>query len=230
MAATIGVAAQENNIKLNLTGTNFGNYALGYERVITPKSTLNLNAGYWNMNHGLFSIDNFFTKQVDFFDTGNGLTFDGFNQGFHTALEYRFYPQMAMNGVYLSPYLRYWQHGFNLLDEIRDTDFNINTRLSGLGLGFQVGYQWTIADVFTIDWYFIGIGVERYVLKGDYTTSNNSNFNYSTIEPDVKKAFESDYEFITGKVKTKATDDHMRVTLPVFGPGFKSGLSIGYRF
>lgn len=221
--------AQENGIKMVLLGTGYGSYAMGYERVITPKSTLNVNVGYWNLNAGLFNTDNFFENQVDFFDTGNGLTFDGFKQGFNTTLEYRFYPKKAMNGVYLSPYARYWQHGFDLQDEIEGNIFTIDSRLSGFGLGFQVGYQWTIADAFIIDWYFIGVGVERYVLNGKYVV-DYENFDYSSIEQSVIEAFKSDYDFISDKVKTNVNDNNLRVTLPVVGPGIKTGLSIGYRF
>lgn len=229
VAFALNSMAQDNGLKMVLSGTGYGSYALGYERAITPKTSLNLNIGYWNMDAGLFSTDDFFENQVDFFDTGNGLTFVGFKQGFNTTLEYRYYPKGAMGGVYLSPYARYWQHGFDLEDEIEGNTFTIESRLSGLGLGFQVGYQWIISDAFIIDWYFIGVGVERYMLNGKYVI-DRENFNYSTIEPSVRDAFKSDYDFISDKVETEVNDDNLRVKLPVIGPGFKTGLSIGYRF
>ncbi|HKK81781.1 MAG TPA: DUF3575 domain-containing protein [Prolixibacteraceae bacterium] len=231
LLVTLSAGAQENIIKLDLSGIGIGSYALNYERQITDNNTINIKAGYWNMNAMFFNSDNAFGSLIDYFDTGDGISLENIRSGFHTSVDYRFYAKTSneFEGVYFAPYLRYWEQNFDMSDFVRGHEFDVDTKLSSMGFGIQMGYQWVIKEKFIVDWYFVGLGLERYRLKGDYIT-DQSGFNYSTIEGDVKQAFMTDYEFLNKRVKVEPDDERLRLRIPVWGPGIKTGLSVGYRF
>ncbi|MCF8360991.1 MAG: DUF3575 domain-containing protein [Prolixibacteraceae bacterium] len=231
LLAVLLANAQDNIVKLDLSGVVIGNYALSYERQVADNNTINFKAGYWNMNAMFFDADNTYSNLIDYFDTGGGISLEDIRAGFHTAVDYRFYARTRnkFEGVYFAPYVRYWEQNFDLSDVVRGHEFNVDTKLSSIGFGIQMGYQWVIKEQFIIDWYFVGMGIERYRLKGDYTV-DQSGFNYSSIESDVYQAFMTDYEFLNKRVDVDSNDERMRLTIPVWGPGIKTGLSIGYRF
>ncbi len=221
--ATSIAFSQENSIKTNLFGISYGSYGLTYEREIVPGNTLSLSGAYWNLNYGFMPIFDWasFTGSVKLTDMYSG---------FHTTLEYRFYMNKEiMSGFYMAPYARYAQHNLMLFDEIRGTNFDVETKLSGLALGFQMGYQWVLSKGFTIDWFFVGLGVERYVINGNYVTANSSSFNYSTIVKDVRDVFEG-WNYFEKRLTTDSYNDRLHVKLPFLGPSFRSGFSIGYAF
>lgn len=215
--------SQENAVKLGLLGFNYGDFAISYERVINTKSSLNYTIGYWNPNISWFDFSSYF-------ETNEGVWLDGINDGFHTSIEYRFYlgNHQPIKGFYLAPYLRYWNLNFQMKDIIDEDNFNIDAKVSSIGLGFQMGYHWLINNKFSIDWYFVGLGVERINLKGSYITAA-SGYNYSTIEDDVEDVF-SGFKIIQNRLKTEVTPNALEVKLPIWMPGIKTGLSIGYAF
>lgn len=225
------VNAQDDIVKLDLSGITIGSYAFSYERSVADNNTINFKAGYWNMNAMFFDSDNTYGRLIDYFDTGDGISLEDIRAGFHTSVDYRFYAKTSneFEGVYFAPFIRYWEQNFDLSDVVSRREFTVDTKFSSIGLGIQMGYQWVIKEQFIIDWFFVGMGVERYRLKGDYSV-DQSGFNYSSIEDDVYQAFMTDYEFLNKKVNVESNDERMRLTIPVWGPGIKTGLSIGYRF
>ncbi|MGF7138895.1 DUF3575 domain-containing protein [Roseimarinus sediminis] len=217
--------AQENVVKLGLSGITYGDYSLAYERALTPRSSMNLNLGYWDMNIGFFNTDQLFNES-------GGISFEGFNTGWHTALDFRFYvgASDAISGLYIGPYLRYWNYGVDFSDEIETNNFTIDARLSSIGAGFQMGYHWLIDQRWSIDLYFVGMGAESVNINANYRSSIDG-FNYAQIEDDVKKAFDdSGYLFLYSETKTTVHDDHLNVRFPFWIPGIKTGFSIGYAF
>jgi hypothetical protein len=229
--AFLKAEAQDNIVKLDLSGVALGSYAFSYEKQVADNNTINFKAGYWNMNAMFFDDDNTYGRLIDYFDTGDGISLENIRAGFHASVDYRFYAKTSneFEGVYFAPYVRYWEQNFDLSDFVQKHEFKVDTKLSSIGFGIQMGYQWVIKERFIIDWFFIGMGVERYRLKGDYRI-DQSGFNYSSIEGDVYKAFMTDYEFLNKRVGVESNDERMRLTIPVWGPGIKTGLSIGYRF
>jgi hypothetical protein len=229
--AVLMARAQDNIVKFDLSGVAIGSYAFSYERQVTDNNTINFKAGYWNMNAMVFNADNTFDRLIDYFDTGDGISLESIRSGFHTSVDYRFYAKTnnEFEGVYFAPYARYWEQNFDLSDFVQGREFTVDTKLSSIGVGIQMGYQWVIKEQFIIDWFFVGLGVDRYRLKGDYRI-DQSGFNYSSIEDDVYQAFMTDYEFLNKRVNVESNDERMRLTIPVLGPGIKTGLSIGYRF
>jgi hypothetical protein len=223
MFATLVAYSQENNIKTNLMGALYGNYGLTYERETIKGQTISLTGAYWNLDYGFLPV-------ADWFNFSGSVRLTDMYSGFNTNLEYRFYMNKnTLNGFYMAPYLRYAQHNFMLHDEIRESNFDVETKISGIGAGFQMGYQWIIGNGFTLDWFFVGLGVERYLINGNYVTANSSAFNYSTIVNDVRDVFEG-WNYFEQRLTTEPHSDRLHVKLPFIGPGFKSGFSIGYAF
>lgn len=221
--------SQKNNIKVGLLGASIGSYSLGYEREITPSSTMNFNVGYWNTNISPLQM-------VSFFDKGDGVWLEKINYGLTTSLEYRFYTgsNKAMKGLYLSPYLRFWNHSLVFQDYIQNDQvprqlFNIRTRLSSMGLGFQMGYQWVVKEHFTIDWYFFGAGLERAFINASYVTSDDRSFNYQYIESDVREVFEG-FGLVEKNLMTRVDPQRLKIELPVWIPGIRTGFTLGYAF
>lgn len=218
--------SQDNVVKFNLSGVTYGMYSLGYERGITPKSSINVSLGYWNVNAGLLNNSSF--------DFGDGFGIDSYNYGLNGVIDYRFYVGNTeeRNGLYIGPYARFWNHSMDMYDEINGVDFDINAKISSIGLGFQMGYHWIINKKLSIDWYFIGLGAERmnigleYIAKvSGYTYTGNQD-----IQDDIKDVF-NDFEYLQKRISTEATPNkNTTAKLPFFAPGIKTGFSIGYAF
>ena len=225
---TIGVFAQENNIKLGLGGIAMGDYSLNYERLITPKSAINANFGYSNLKWGLVPV----AYMSDILSNiSSEVNLNQVKSGLHSSIDYRFYAGKKDNlrGIYFAPYVRYWDYNFVMDDVIDDTKFDINTKVWSLGFGFQMGYQWLRSDKISIDWYFLGFGAEWLNTSAAYVTQNGAAFNYSTIEDDVRGVFDG-FTFIEKRLTTEPVDDKLKINLPVWLPGVKTGISIGYAF
>jgi len=218
--------SQENVIKLGLSGMGYGMYSLSYERAITPKSSMNLNLGYWNINASLINNDPF--------EIGDGFGINTFKSGFNGAIDYRFYvgTQDGLKGLYIGPYLRYWNYSAILYDEINSENFDINTKISSIGLGFQMGYHWIINDKISIDWYFIGLGAERFNTRLEYV-AKSAGYTYTgaqNIEDDIKDVF-NDFDYLQKRITTEVVPNkNTTAKLPFFFAGVKTGFSIGYAF
>jgi len=218
--------SQENVIKLGLSGMSYGMYSLSYERQISPKSSLNLLLGYWNVNAGLFSNDTL--------EFGDGFGISSYKYGLNGVLDYRFYvgKQEGMRGLYIGPYARYWSHSAVLYDKINGIDFDVNSKVSSIGLGFQMGYHWIISDRISIDWYFIGMGIERMNINIEYI-AKVPGYTYTgdqDIQVDIKDVF-NDFDYLYKRIKTEIIPgENATAKLPFFAPGIKTGFSIGYVF
>jgi hypothetical protein len=146
------VYSQENVAKLGL-GIVFGNVKLGYERVISENQSLTVNAGILIPR----GIPNFIDYESDIENVDYKM------YSYSAALEYRFYSAKnpAPKGFYFGPYARINSFGFDFADTYDGEDAKIDSKLSNMGVGLQLGYQWVISEVVTIDWYFLGFGVDR---------------------------------------------------------------------
>lgn len=222
--------AQENAVKIGLMGAGYGNYSLTYERKITSNSSVNVTGGFWDLK--ISSVDLF-----NYFNEGEGVWLQEVNAGWNIALDYRFYvgKHEAIKGFYIAPYLRYWNNSMVLADFIDNASvdkmtFDVEARFSGLGFGAQAGYHWLIGDKFSIDWYFIGLGVENISLNADYISQTASNFNYALIEGDVREVFTDTPDFIRNKVNVTKSSESLHIKIPIWAPGIRSGFTLGYAF
>jgi len=137
MIFTIGLFAQEtpevavekNVLKVNTLSLLVGTGSVFYERKFTDMISGQLGFGYMNL---VFLEDTRFT-------------------GLILTPECRFYLRKnAMDGVYISPYLRY--HRFN----VKDTETSNTGSLTSTGGGVVFGRQWIFKKGFSIDFFFGG--------------------------------------------------------------------------
>lgn len=226
---TVTSFGQDNTVKFSLSGVNYGDYSLNYERALNEKSSLNLTVGYWSPNIGIFTFSDDFYIEDGWLE--DAPWFVDLYSGYHVSLDYRIHPAgEGLKGFYWGPYARYWNLDFTLRDRIDEDYFDINTSFSGLGLGVQIGYQWVIAKIVTIDWYFLGVGAQSFLANGDYViTPDQSNFDYESIVSDVTGGYDS-VPYIAKNVKTEVYSDKLNLQIPIIIPDIRMGFSIGIAF
>jgi len=223
---------QKNAIKIGLLGVTYGDYSLSYERTLTQKTSINITGGYMNPNYGIIDFyKNIYVKDGVWIDKRGDI-----KDGIHFSLDYRFYlgDKGSLNGFYVAPYLRYWNLAFLLQDEIMGDYFDVDSKVSGIGGGVQLGYHWLISDKISIDWFFLGIGAQKltgnasWVLTAESATKY-TNFDYHTIIDDVNEPFYK-VDYVKQSYQYDVTSDAMNVKITPWIPDIKMGLTIGYAF
>jgi len=224
MMITLKAGAQDNIIKTGITNAFFGDFNLSYERLITEVSSLNFKIGYFNPMAS-FTLSE---KAI----TPDEYTFVDAKGGFHTSLEYRFFltGEKKLQGFYLGPFLRHFNQKVFYTDMIDGDKFNVDARMLNFGLGAQLGYQLMVGKGFTFDFYFLGLGLDRYAGTLKYTLAQpRSGFNYASITDNIDDTFE-DYHFLSKNMTHHVKTDRDEVKFPFFLPGIRIGISAGYAF
>lgn len=153
----------KNVIKIKLDGLLQQKIGLGYERVLTDKITLNLDALYQlptkGSSNGLLDLDALYEQVIsgqpdldslitNEFPSGNyGLTGSNVNR-FYVMPEVRLYFREAPRGFYMGLYFKYRQYSYENEFQYKDetagidhkykVDFNMNTASAGLSLGLHL--------------------------------------------------------------------------------------------
>lgn len=218
----------KNSIKFNVSNTLLydKSYQFSYERIIKENQSINVFAGY--QEFPLFSPD------VD------GVNFDKKKErdGFSVGMDYRFYlgkinKYSAPRGVYLAPFVSYFQFGTNrnLIYTNPDTgDVStsaLTTKMNLTNIGGELGYQFVLWDRFVIDCVLFGPSITRYKfnVKLDSDISGlDENEAYQKIIEALKSKFPGIGD-LTGDegIERKGVQS-------VTAVGFRYNISIGYRF
>lgn len=229
----------KNTIRWNLTPMAlFGarNVNLGYERVITDKSTVSINVGY-------LEIPKLLTKSEDI----EYVSGDRNRGGFSVFVDYNFYianrnarkaPEGVYFGVFSGLYNQTFSSKFKLIDPNLPSDkqllaeADLATTINNLNLGLQIGYQFVFYDRFTVDLILVGPAVAMYRGKigGDITVHADN-----IEENDVYKKFVG---LIVDKAPwladavdgDKISASGSTSSFSVFGGNFRYVLQVGYRF
>ena len=210
------VNAQDNGVGLVLTSTATKNIKLRYERKLSEKMSIGTHIG--------FQIPSNITGLND-----PDMEVDAKYGGFNISPEFRFYPKgEALKGFYVGGYLRYANRKMSIIDESDFYTQEATGKLTTIGGGFQMGKQWIIADVVSIDFYWLGLGVCRHNISLEYETEDPS-VNYESWKVDVDNEWE-DVPVIGDKLETEATSNSLKMDLPFLFPDFRFGLSVSYMF
>jgi len=210
-----------NIVKLHLPNLVFKTITLNYERLLTDRSSASLHIGYRIPG----ALDTTVTDILDIKPT-KANEFSGFT----ITGEYRMYSKKkgAPKGFYYAPYLRYANYKY-LFDGTIDKNFsNIETKVSTIGLGAQLGYQWVIKDRFVIDWGILGVAAQRYVISGTFS-SKDDMVNFKEIQTELEKETK-DNSIIGGKAAFTSGDDFLKAKLPFLFGGLRSYFSVGVQF
>ena len=179
------------------------------------------------------------------FNKTQSVPFDGKNsdivsKAFSIMAGYRYYlGKQTMSGIYIEPYVKYLKHEANgLLDaelEGQRAIFDTHSKYEGYGVGAQLGYQATIANIVILDLFLIGPEANSSTfnsLSTDITDNIGWNFaDAQEAEQQIRDALK-DVPFIGKKVAVKVNTNEKSVATSYSGflPGFRIGASIGIRF
>lgn len=237
MMASTGLVAQQSAVKLGLGGLFVTAPNLRFEQALGDRMSFQITGSY-KFPTGV-NLSQASTETVSLTDTKIS--------GFAVIPELRFYFGAAkagtIEGFYLAPYLKYHRYGtstttsfsyVNPQGQSIPLNPELNLRLSTIGGGLQIGYHWIFGEHFSLDWHFLGLGVDghRIGLRYDFRNEDLNlrdvaefiidEYNQNTDTPIEISDEELDQIPEAGK--------QIKLSTPFAFIGFRAGLSIGYAF
>ncbi|HZZ76557.1 MAG TPA: hypothetical protein VFE04_11540 [Puia sp.] len=213
----------KNTLKLNLTSwILYSGVQVNYERILSKKRSITLYGG----------IIEFPMPSVI---SNSSLSFNRDKQksGFSLGSEYRFYLAKenkydAPHGVYLAPFVSFYH--FNNERTGRDSSnsnfLTLNTSISFLNFGGELGYQFVIKKRLVIDCVLLGPALSSYYfnIKLDGNTSGDQNEKLQEIIAALKEKFPLLNDL------TKSSGITSSGISNFWSLGFRYAIHIGYRF
>ncbi|MCO6501297.1 MAG: DUF3575 domain-containing protein [Vicingus serpentipes] len=246
---------QNNNVKLSILPTIWGEIRVGYERVIKEKQTAQINLGIIIPNE----LPNFIYDESKVEDYGGTIDLKNRVTGFSISGEYRFYTSSlreAPRGFYFAPYIKYNKYKIETSTEFGyeatpsefadltptqqskatyngsgydiDVIGNFDAGFRQLGLGAMIGYQWLIAQKVSIDWNFFGLGIDSYLFEVDIT-AEDMDVDYEKWGNEIREEMK-DFTIVGDKVNVTTENDKVSVKAPFLFPNFKFAISVGIAF
>ncbi|HNW51094.1 MAG TPA: DUF3575 domain-containing protein [Prolixibacteraceae bacterium] len=225
-----------NILKMNPGKLLLGGINLSYERIITQKTTLNIRAKYHLMGFVERRIRDFSTSGENY---SFGLTDKPHFYSLGIDAEYRYYlgKRKVAQGFYVAPYLRYQKVNGEFQSEYSTTVVDPSIRISGaLNTSFKIwggggimGYQWILNDWISIDWSFVGLGIDHYNFRVGVQSDNLYDV-VDTYTQDLQKAMGSVSNFLAKRLAFNALDNELRSDVPFWMVGWKSSLTVGIAF
>jgi len=144
------VATEKNVLKVNTLALILTTGSVFYERKLNDFTSAQMGVGFFDYKISDWKFSGLFlTPEVKFYVTKN-----------------------AIDGFYISPYLRY----MNLSAKIENETDNAKATVSLFGGGVAFGRQWILAKGFVMDLFF-----------GGHYTGSQIKLSSGTSEPDVNK-------------------------------------------
>ena len=213
-------------IKTNLFGYLLKNYNLqgeyGFHKNLSVAVTLGLIRG--------LSLPKSVTS---------GLSVVPVFSGYGVTPELRFYPgkkeeNQAPHGFYLAPYARF--SGYKVS---ADLDYNDGTKtyettvsagVRGVGAGLMMGSQWLVGKHFTIDWWILGGGMNKYNV---IVTASNPQFKDFTDDQmeDYNNSLNDEFSGQSGplsNLKSSASLSGDKITVKISGIPAIGALRTGF--
>lgn len=227
------LSARKNIIKTNVMAYAFKNINVSYERIITKRFSLGFGIGI--MPSGKIPFLNSFLDEED------RQKIQGLEAGLtNFTIEPRFYMGKGYGkGFYIAPYYRYTNFSSNTFtfnyeytDNSTSAKYNIPLQTSGKtngkSFGLMVGSQFILNDSksLVLDWYIAGAHYGSG--KGDFDFVSNYALSADEQEMLKKDIEDLDIPYIEYKVETTQNGAKVKVDGPWLG--FRTGLSLGYRF
>ncbi|ASK30681.1 DUF3575 domain-containing protein [Chryseobacterium sp. T16E-39] len=221
-----------NIVKTNVTAYAFRNINLSYERAFNQWFSVNI--GFGTMPEGKVPFINAFLKDKDE-DRFKNLKVKATN----FTIEPRFYLGAGYGkGFYIAPYYRYSKVSSNTFDFYYDfkptngVTYEIPLKgtgdTSGNSGGLMVGVQFFLTKSQNLVLDFWIAGAHYGSGKGDFTLTSDYLLT-PEMQQQLKKEIENlDIPFVKYSVETNANGARIKVDGP--WAGFRSGLSLGYRF
>jgi len=216
------IPARRNTIKLHLLNSmvfpNSG--AMSYERITKPNQS-------WAVTLGIIQF-----PKLGSFSSGISVTETNNRSGFVVGGEYRFYLKkenkyLAPRGVFIGPYTNLFyfsnEHTFVSADEMSQAV--LDSRITALNIGVQLGYQFVINNRWTIDMIFLGPSVAHYSLKLDLTGDFDSD---QVLENELIAALADRFPIVKDIITDKSVSLNGKTSS--WSGGFRYQLNVGYHF
>ena len=228
-ADTLPANYNRNIVKWNMTPFmlwSYKNINLSYERILTPKRSFSVNAGYFELpSAGIYDSLNIKSASKKF--------------GYSISGDYRFYMNKrnvnpAPDGIYWGVFGSFHHYTFtNDIEVVNSPTIEGGLILDGtlniLSLGAELGYQFVIKDKLTIDLIFMGPSLSLYNyklgLKSKLNPGEDVDEEYLQGVQDVLYGLFPGLE----KLVDKQLIDEKGVSTSM-GFGLRYMVQIGYRF
>ncbi len=158
----------KNTVRINVTPIlitgQLGSFTVGYERVLNNRQSISANIGHLQLPTLITTPDG---SPVEWISNLR-------NTGFIASLDYRFYFKRnryaVPDGLYWGPFITYYYFDNKARLELFKNDVaqgsaDVQTYLSALMVGVQLGYQFVLGKRWTIDLILLGPGVGFYDLQ-----------------------------------------------------------------
>ncbi len=214
-------AQRDNRFKVGLTGFVCSQINLKYERVLTPRASLQMTVGY-RPNLGL----TLFNKILDGTNVDNKLS------GIVLNPEFRWYFKKDTDtpkGWYTGVFVDYYRYTLNATSEYDNFDDELRLRLRSASIGVMLGAQWYLSDRVSIDWYITGLGVSSNLISARYST-NDPGFDVDQTIEDINETLQDTAPWLADLIVDQISDLTFSASVPFGFVRFRTGLSLGYSF
>ncbi len=246
--------SQANNaIKIGIANLFMGEANIKYERAFNEQMSAQIGIGYifprdiveLANNRNLFETFDIKDDNGNFVDPTEIVLDDRIvnvtslkTTGLRYHAEFRYYPGDSdpLKTFYIAPYVNYWQNRDNSATAVDDSGYNYEgeLKMSYLGGGVQFGLQWLIADVFVIDWNFLGLGFGRAGLDASYSTDRPGEdfdgYNMSVVDFFENDINDADIPFFDPDYSVSNTDNSIEASLNQGTIMLRTGFSLGFAF
>lgn len=158
----------KNTVRINVTPilvtSRLGSFTMGYERILNNRQSISANIGHLQLPTLIT------TKEGNPVEWISNLR----NTGFVGSLDYRFYFKRNRyaipDGLYWGPFITYYYFDNKGAIELFKNDVaqgraEVQTYVSALMIGAQLGYQFVLGKRWTIDLILLGPGIGFYDLQ-----------------------------------------------------------------
>jgi hypothetical protein len=218
-----------NTIKFNPTPMliwgEMRNITFSYERVINPKQSFSIQAGY------LVYPKLFEDTLVDLISLTRRHKY-----GLNLSADYRFYPfkrnkRPVPDGLYIGPYVSYYgnffENDFDILNTTIDQNGNYKCNINIVNVGFELGYQFIFWKRLSLDLLLFGPSVSFYSanlkVSGSLDEDEIQNISDEVAQKLLDRFPMIGYLFTNGELSKTGFRSK-------FGAGFRYSIQIGFHF
>ena len=218
----------------NIVKVSLSSYALyqnsfhmGFERVLTKNKSIYVFGGY-----------NEFPLSLSLNLSNTNFTNSRNKSGYSIGAEFRFYLSKenkynAPHGIYLAPYLSYYQ--FSADNTLVHTDSNgtssasLNSKISFFNVGFELGYQFVVFKRFVIDAEMFGPSFTTYSFQASIAGNLNGLDQNETLKA-VMDALKAKFPLLNDLSTSKTIYSSGVASSKFPAVGFRYAVSIGFMF
>jgi hypothetical protein len=219
-----------NVVKLSLSSWLLypNSFHMGYERVLNQNHSIYIFGGY-----------NQFPIKLDLGLQSTSFTDARDKTGYSIGAEYRFYlpkenKYSAPHGIYIAPYISYYNFGSNNTLTHTDTagnksSANLAMNIDLFNVGFELGYQFVIAKRFVVDAEMFGPSFTYYSFRANIDGELSGLDQNETLQA-VLEALKKKFPLLEDLTSSKSVYKNGSATQKFPAVGFRYAVSIGYSF